>query len=348
MAFSSLVLRHVVSEAERIGIACPTLLTGILERSSLAREGFWVDDRDMFEIVARAQLASDTSGLGLRLGTRGSFTGLGAGGLLVSVVDSFRQVMRALAHFERLARDTACIFLNEAGPTLTMEFGELEGPVQFRECMTEFIASNLSVLLTRFAGPHARFGRVSFNYPAPAHVAVYEQVFDCELQFNQRRFGFVVDAALADRAQPLAQPELAEQLWELSEQQLVRLPRRRTIVDDVRDELRVNWGARPPLISALARRLGLSERSLRRRLAEMRVDYRSLVAERQRVIASQMLRRQGVSVKEVAHGLGYYSPSSFHRAYKRWTGASPTEHQRADDDRFEPGDGSCRSSDSCR
>jgi hypothetical protein len=72
---------------------------------------------------------------------------------------------------------------------------------------------------------------------------------------------FVVDAALADRAQPLAQPELAEQLWELSEQQLIRLPRRRTIVDDVRDELRVNWGARPPLIAALARRLGSSERS---------------------------------------------------------------------------------------
>jgi AraC-like DNA-binding protein len=331
MAFSSLVLRQLTFEAERIGIPAPSLLTGIFEQSSLARESFWIPDRDMFEIVARALRASGTSGLGLRMGTSGSFTALGATGMLLSVAESFRQALRTLVHFERLARDADdCASLKEAGRTLTLEFAEVEGPSEFKECMKEFIASNMAALLARFAGPAARLNCVLFNYPAPAHVAVYEAAFGCELRFNEPRVALVVDAALADRVQTLSQPALAEQLWQLSEQQLIQLPRQRTIVDAVRNGLRVDWGDRPPRIAALARRLGLSERSLRRRLAELKVDYRSLVAERQREIASQMLRRQGVSVKEVAHGLGYYSPSAFHRAFKRWTGASPQEHRRAD------------------
>lgn len=331
MAFSSLVLRHLASEAERVGIPHTQLLAGIFERSSVLRDNFWVADRDMAEIVARAQRAHGAPGLGLRLGARGSFTAIGASGVLVSVTESFRHSLRALAHFDRIARDTSSVFLKEAGPTLTAEFASPDGPIPFQECMMEFLASNLAVLLARFAGPGAKLTRISFNYPVPAHVADYEAAFGCELRFNEPRFALVIDAALADRVQLLSQPALAEQLWQLSEEQLTRIPRQRTIVDDVRDSLRVNWGGRPPRIGALARRLGMSERSLRRRLAEMKVDYRSLVAERQREVASQMLRRQGVSIKEVAHGLGYYSPSAFHRAFKRWTGASPKQHRRLDD-----------------
>jgi AraC-like DNA-binding protein len=331
MAFSSLVLRLLTSEAERIGIASPRLLTGILDESRLGREHFWVPDPDMFEIVARARRVSQMSDLGLRLGAHGSFTAIGPSGMLLSVAESFRQALRALVHFERVARDSGnCLLLEEEGPTLTLRLAALDGPIEFQECMTEFITSDLAALLARFAGPSARFTRVLFNYPAPAHVATYAAAFGCELQFNQPRAGLVVDAALADRVQLLSQPALAETLWQLSEQQLSRLPQLRTIVDDVRDGLRVDWGARPPRIAAVARRLGLSERSLRRRLAELNVDYRSLVAERQREVASQMLLRQEVSVKEVAYGLGYYSPSAFHRAFKRWTGASPKEHRRAE------------------
>lgn len=339
MAFSSLVVRQLLSAAERVEIPCKPLLTGVLDRSSLAGEGFWVADRDMFEIVARALHASAISGLGLRLGARGSFTGFGASGLLLSVAASFRQAMRALARFERVALDRGNASLKEEGTTLAIQFSDLEGPLPFRECMMEFLTSNLASLLVDFAGPQARLSSVLFDYPPPAHVAAYERAFDCELRFSQPHSGLVVDAGLADRVQVLAQPALAGQLWELAEQELIRLPRRRTIVDDVRDELQLDLGSRPPRIAALARRLGLSERSLRRRLAEMNADYRSLVAERQQFVASQMLRRQGVSVKEVAHGLGYYSPSAFHRAYKRWTGASPTQHRGARDDRLEPGQG---------
>ncbi len=331
MAFSSLVLRHLTFEAARVGIQCPGLLAGIFERASLGRENFWVPDRDMFAIVARALRESHRVDLGLRLGAQGSFTGLGASGMLVSVAESFRQALRALAHFERLACDTQGITLKELGATLSLELGQVDGPIWYKACLTEFITSNLAALLVHFAGPQARLTRVSFNYPAPEHVAAYEAAFGCELRFDEPRAGIVVDATLADRVQMLSQPALTEQLWQLSEQELIRLPILRTIVDDVRDELRVHWGDRPPRITALAKHLGLSERSLRRRLAEMKLDYRSLVAERQREVASQMLRRQGVSIKEVAHGLGYYSPSAFHRAFKRWTGASPMKHRRADD-----------------
>lgn len=317
MAFSSLILRQLLSEAEQNGIACERLVTGILEPSRLATD-FWVDDRDMFQIVARTQLASDAPGIGLRLGARGRLTALGPVGMLLTVAETFRQVMHGLARFSRVVRDTEGVFVCETGSALTMEFAVLNGPLGFQECITEFIASSLAALFARFAGPCARFSRLLLNYPAPAHVAAYERMFGCELRFNQPRCGIVVDAAMADRVQPLAQPELAQQLWRMSERQVARFSGAPSIVDEVRAGLRVDWGSPPPLLEALARRLGMSGRSLRRRLAEMNVDYRTLVDERRRELALQMRAQRSVSSKEVAHGLGYSNPSAFHRAYKRW------------------------------
>ncbi len=78
-----------------------------------------------------------------------------------------------------------------------------------------------------------------------------------------------------------------------------------------------------------ARRLGLSTRSLQRRLAEEGSRYADLLAEVRVEFAKRYLARGSVSASEVAYLIGFTEPPAFFKAFKRWTGMTPREFQTA-------------------
>jgi len=73
-----------------------------------------------------------------------------------------------------------------------------------------------------------------------------------------------------------------------------------------------------------ARRLGLSSRTLTRRLQEEGVTFRELLEEVRQELAQAWLADPSVAIHEVAYLLGYSEPSTFHRSFRRWTGQTPT------------------------
>ncbi|MBS4753873.1 AraC family transcriptional regulator [Nocardioides sp. zg-ZUI104] len=79
----------------------------------------------------------------------------------------------------------------------------------------------------------------------------------------------------------------------------------------------------------VASALGLSERSLRRRLTEAGTTYRALLDDVRRAAAEELLADRRLHLDEVAHRLGYAEASSFLVAYRRWTGRTPRAARRA-------------------
>jgi AraC-like DNA-binding protein len=75
----------------------------------------------------------------------------------------------------------------------------------------------------------------------------------------------------------------------------------------------------------VARRLGTSERSLRRQLEAETLSFRDLAAEVLRDRARELLRRTDSSVTDIAFQLGFSDSSAFTRACKRWFGQTPRE-----------------------
>ncbi|HSD41597.1 MAG TPA: AraC family transcriptional regulator [Burkholderiales bacterium] len=84
-----------------------------------------------------------------------------------------------------------------------------------------------------------------------------------------------------------------------------------------------------PTQTVVARSLGLSTRTLHRRLAEEGTSFVDLLDETRRELATGYIRRTDNSVGEVAYLLGFAETSSFNRAFRRWTGMSPSEFRRA-------------------
>ena len=85
--------------------------------------------------------------------------------------------------------------------------------------------------------------------------------------------------------------------------------------------------SRQPKIDAVAQELGMSSRTLTRRLAEDGLTYKDLLDELRRKLALQYLRDKRISIKKVAYLLGYSEISAFYHAFRRWTGSSPVQHR---------------------
>jgi len=164
--------------------------------------------------------------------------------------------------------------------------------------------------------------KVSFVYARPAYGAEYDRLFGSVVRFKQSFSGIEFDYAVLDCPQPHRNAELHSMLSAQAERVLSRLVDEQTYAEQLK---RLLQRAQPRVLEMpeAARSLGMSERSLRRRLADEGVSYTQLVEQSQIELARAMLVEPTRSIKQIAHELGFTSASGFHRAFKRWTGTSP-------------------------
>ena len=78
----------------------------------------------------------------------------------------------------------------------------------------------------------------------------------------------------------------------------------------------------------LARELAMSTRTLQRKLREEQTTYQELLETLQQEVAVNYLQESNLTISEIAYLLGYSEPGVFTRAFKRWTGHSPTAYRQ--------------------
>jgi AraC-like DNA-binding protein len=328
MAFSTRVLRAFLASVEGLQISRDDLLAGLSIEAILDSEQ-WIENADFYQVIQRALQLSRDPALGLHVGERehGHFTAFGAAGMLFSVVPTFREAVAAMASFHEVARDHQDIFIRSEANSLAVGYELFEATGTVRMCLAELVLTNLTIMLRQFSGITGGPLRVQFDHPAPAHAAEYHRVFGCDVQFGCPRVALVVSNEVADRRQLLSNPELASMLRQEAEGS----SRPRTLSERVRHQVRESWLSGAPTMETVARGLGMSQRSLHRHLAQHGLDYRSILNEARLQAAAALLRQRRLSVKQVAHEVGFSNASAFYRAFKRWTGVSPSEYVSVDD-----------------
>jgi AraC-like DNA-binding protein len=83
-------------------------------------------------------------------------------------------------------------------------------------------------------------------------------------------------------------------------------------------------------IEQVARELGMSVRTLQRRLRLEGVSFEEIGDDIRTTLAKSYLRDSGMSISEVSYLLGFSEPSAFSRAFRNWTGTSPQDFRRAE------------------
>lgn len=167
--------------------------------------------------------------------------------------------------------------------------------------------------------------RVEFTHAAHGPRAEYEAFFRVPVCFERERNTMVFERALLDRPSEPEQPALQAFLrahLDTLHQQLADV-RRDLALDGVREAIADGAAAGEYGAEHLARRLGMSVRSLQRRLEERGVSVQALLDEARTAAALELLADERLSIDEIAERVGYASARSFRRAFKRWTGETP-------------------------
>jgi AraC-like DNA-binding protein len=82
-------------------------------------------------------------------------------------------------------------------------------------------------------------------------------------------------------------------------------------------------------LEKVARKLAMSPRTLQRRLAEQGTTFAEVVDQTRRTLALRHVQDRKLALAEISYLLGFSDPSNFHRAFRRWTGLTPTEYVRS-------------------
>lgn len=171
------------------------------------------------------------------------------------------------------------------------------------------------------AGPFPLAG-VSFRHPAPADDASFRAYFGAPITWGAPRDAVVLPpSTLAVRmAAPDARLRTLVESW--AADALARVDDELELLARVRHEVARRLHVGPPRLSEVGRRLGMSPRTLQRRLTAKGHTYRELVDGLRRERGTRLVG-QGMAPGEVAFLTGFSEVSAFHRAFRGWTGTTP-------------------------
>ena len=163
---------------------------------------------------------------------------------------------------------------------------------------------------------------VDLAHPAPADVRGHEEVFGVRPRFGAGRNESVVDGSVLLRALRLASPETIAACEEQCRALAARRREKPGVCREVRRLLECSDRFEETM-PVVARAVGMSPRTLRRRLAESGTSYRALLDEVRAERAALLLSLGGASVEQIAARLGFAEAATFIHAFRRWYGTTP-------------------------
>jgi AraC-like DNA-binding protein len=164
---------------------------------------------------------------------------------------------------------------------------------------------------------------VTIAHAAPIDTAPLRRFFGVEPRFGAKLDELVFAPDLLDTRIASYNSRLRDYFDEQCRELAARFTTDAPVTAQVRKDLMTSMDGGDPSVGAVARRLGMSGRSLQRRLSEEGHRFDALLDDVREEFAKRYLARGTVSASEVAYLVGFQSPTAFFRAFKRWTGQTP-------------------------
>ena len=168
--------------------------------------------------------------------------------------------------------------------------------------------------------------KVTLTRPQPAAAGAYFAAFRCPVEFGASENTLVLDAAWLDAPLPTANADMALASDAIIASYLANLARSR-IAMRVKARIIERLPNGTCNKADIANDLHIGERTLHRRLQDEGTSFQKLLEETRRELSEQYMRKSDCSVAEVAFTVGFSEASNFTRAFRRWTGFTPSEYR---------------------
>jgi AraC-like DNA-binding protein len=272
---------------------------------------------------AGAHLARDPH-FGLHVGERVRPGTYSAYGLILLACRDFGQALEQTMRYEALAHD-----LGRSRMLVTGDSAQYEWISHFPQAgrhLVESVFAGIRVFGTWLAGGPLPPAQLAFSHGLDADPAEYERVFGALPRFgapaNTARFPASLLALPVANADVALYPVLREHAERLLSERDARQASP-AIVAQVRDSIVRNLANDRVRLASVAQELGLTPRTLQRKLAEAGASFQQVLDETRHDLARQYLRQRDLPLADIAFLLGYQEQSAFTHAFKEWSGLNP-------------------------
>jgi len=168
---------------------------------------------------------------------------------------------------------------------------------------------------------------VDFSHGSETAIEEYEKVFHCPVRFNQPSSRIFFDPEVLNYHSEHAEPELLQLHEQLASEHVLKLEKQdligrvNRIIGEVLETGNIN-------LEIVATRLDLKPRLLRNRLTEAGTNFNQVLADYRCNLAKRLLSKTNETIDEIVYLTGFSEPSTFYRAFKRWTGDTPIEYRK--------------------
>jgi AraC-like DNA-binding protein len=265
---------------------------------------------------------------GLRLGSDVRAREFGLVGYTMAYSGTVEAALTRLSRYDRIVSESLVVHLDTRAEGTWVRVDADPALQAFRPAADARLAALLSVCREIAAAPITPL-TVHLPYRRPADVKDYEKFFRAPLEFGALATALLLSKD--DLARPVSSSDevLTGYLDHLAQQIVTTLGAEHTVREHVRRLLWTSLSDGVPNLDDVARRLGMSARTLQRRLRGEGTTFAAVLTGFRQDMARPLLREGQLAVSEVAYLLGYEDPSSFQRAFRRWSGRSPRAFRRA-------------------
>jgi len=239
---------------------------------------------------------------------------------------AFRRAYRFYGLFLHLPEIT--LEVDEQYATIKVDDSKLNDP-------DRFLIESLLVIWHRFGswliGRRINVVEAHFNFAPPTMANEYKRIFSCDIHFNAPFTGLRFPVKFLQERLVQNETTLRNFLIHSPADLLARPDEGNSLVAQIRHIIGDDLSQELPNFEDVASSLHTSPQTLRRRLKEEGLTYQELKDQMRRDTALFYLERGDLSIQEVAEKLGFSEPSTFHRAFKKWTGMTPGAYRQGED-----------------
>lgn len=189
------------------------------------------------------------------------------------------------------------------------------------------IAYEMLQFAASVTGGQAQAQRIRLRCPRVSPQAEYDATFDCPVSFGAEETELWFDPAILAYRSPHWDPDLLRLHEDLADKRLASLERQ-----DLIARIRTLFSQRLELqrceLEDVATELGLSPRRLRFELTQAGTSFSQLLMEFRYALARRLLGHSDERIENIVYLTGFSEPSTFYRAFKRWSGLTPVQYRQ--------------------
>ncbi len=277
-------------------------------------------------VVKLLESTADASGcqtIGLQMAQSRSIADFGAISLVIAHQPTLRDALQIMIDYRHLLNETLMLLIEESGDQVIIREEIAIGEGLAARQASELALAILFRLCEAVLGPHWQPQSAHFIHDAPAELDLHRRTFRCRLAFGSEFNGLVFSARDLDRPIPLANPALATHALDMLGR-LTDSPRR-SVRDDVCQSISFLLPTGRASIATVAQALGLTVRTLQRRLDAEGEQFGTLVTLVRREAALRYLANPHFKLVHISELLGYASQGAFSRWFLASFGVQPSK-----------------------